>query len=214
MKIARFTFNPFQENTYVLNDESGECVIIDPGCYDPEEKEELHQYILEKGLKPVRLLNTHCHIDHVLGNKFIADTFGLQPEIHPLEQPLLSAGPQYGKMYGIFMEPSPAGMETLQEGGEIRFGNSILQLIHAPGHSPGSICFYHAASQSLIGGDVLFEMSIGRSDLPGGDHDTLLRSIREKLFVLPGETVVHPGHGGETSIAFEQKNNPFLLAYS
>lgn len=214
MKIARFTFNPFQENTYVLYDETLECVIIDPGCYDPEEKEELFQFIKDQQLMPVRLLNTHCHIDHVLGNKFIGEAFQLHPEIHPLEEKLLDACLQYGQMYGIFMETSPRPHTTLKEGNTIQFGNCKLEMIHAPGHSPGSICFYHKESDILIGGDVLFSQSIGRSDLPGGDMELLLKSIREKLFILPGKTIVYPGHGPKTSIEFEKVNNPFLVEHS
>lgn len=214
MQIARFTFNPFQENTYILYDETKECVIIDPGCYDPEEKAELFDYIKRHELVPKRLLNTHCHIDHVLGNKFVSASYGLIPEIHPLEVSLLEATKNYGPTYGIYMEPSPVPLTSLHDNGSITFGNTTLKMIFTPGHSPGSICFYHKESNSLIGGDVLFEMSIGRTDLPGGDHETLIRSIKERLFTLPGDTVVHPGHGPETSINFEQLNNPFLLAYS
>lgn len=213
MKIARFTFNPFQENTYVLYDDTLACVIIDPGCYEAEEKEELSDFIQSQKLRPVHLLNTHCHIDHVLGNKFVGDAFGLQPQIHPLEEKLLAACLQYGQVYGIFMEASPAPLTTLEEGKTINFGNCQLEMIHAPGHSPGSICFWHKESDTLIGGDVLFAQSIGRTDLPGGDMDTLLNSIREKLFTLPAKTIVYPGHGPETTIAFEKVNNPFLADY-
>lgn len=213
MRIARFTFNPFQENTYVLYDDTLECVIIDPGCYDPEEKEELFDFIQSQKLKPVHLLNTHCHIDHVLGNKFVGEAFKLKPQIHELEEKLLAACLQYGQVYGIFMESSPTPIATLQEGKTIKFGNSQLEMIHAPGHSPGSICFWHKDSDTLIGGDVLFSQSIGRTDLPGGDMDTLLSSIREKLFMLPGKTIVYPGHGPETTIEFEKLNNPFLATY-
>ena len=214
MQIARFTFNPFQENTYVLYDETLECVIIDPGCYEPEEKEELFNFIQTQTLKPVHLLNTHCHIDHVLVNKFVGEAFKLQPEIHELEEKLLDACLQYGQVYGIFMEASPAPITNLKEGVAIKFGNCTLEMIHAPGHSPGSICFWHKESDTLIGGDVLFSQSIGRTDLPGGDTETLLRSIREKLFILPRKTIVYPGHGPETSIEFEKANNPFLVEHS
>lgn len=214
MQIARFTFNPFQENTYVLYDETLDCVIIDPGCYDPEEKEELFNFIKTQKLKPVHLLNTHCHIDHVLGNKFVGDAFHLQPQIHELEEKLLAACLQYGQVYGIFMEASPTPITNLKEGATITFGNYQLEMIHAPGHSPGSICFWHKESDTLIGGDVLFSQSIGRTDLPGGDTQTLLQSIREKLFILPGKTIVYPGHGPETSIEFEKVNNPFLVEHS
>ena len=214
MQLKYFTFNPFQENTYILFDETNEAVIIDPGCYDAEEKKILFDFIKSEKLNPVRLLNTHCHIDHVLGNKFVSDAFGLKPEIHPIELPLLKAVSQYGANYGIFAEPSPEPLTTLEENKTIQFGTTVLTMIFSPGHSPGSICFYNEATKILIGGDVLFRMSIGRTDLPGGDMDTLLKSIREKLFTLPGDVVVYPGHGPSTTIAFEQLNNPFLHAYS
>ena len=214
MKIARFTFNPFEENTYILYDDTHECVIIDPGCYDANEQHELSDYIRRHALHPVKLLNTHCHIDHVIGNKFISQHYGLTPEIHPLEYSLLQAAPDYGKMYGFNMEASPEPLKTLADGALIRFGNTTLKQLFTPGHSPGSICFYHEESGNVIGGDVLFQMSIGRTDLPGGNMDTLLNSIRQQLFVLNDEVVVHPGHGPETSIGFEKRNNPFLHAYS
>ena len=214
MKIARFTFNPFEENTYILHDETGACVIIDPGCMDAEEQTELTDYIRRHNLRPERLLNTHCHIDHVLSNKFISEHYGLTPEIHPLEEPVLKHAPQYGRMYGFEMDESPAAKLSLGEGASLKFGNTTLHHLFTPGHSPGSVCFYHAESGNVLGGDVLFQMSIGRTDLPGGNMDTLLSSIRTKLFTLPEATIVHPGHGPETSIGFEKRNNPFLHAYS
>jgi hydroxyacylglutathione hydrolase len=214
LRVKLFTFNPFQENTYILFDETKECVIIDPGCYEPEEKKELFDFILAEELNPVKLLNTHCHIDHVLGNRFVFESYGLNPEIHKLEVPVLKSMANYGAMYGIHMEPSPDPLLTLTEGNEIKFGNSILKMLHTPGHSPGSICFYNEAKSILIGGDVLFRLSIGRSDLPGGDLDTLINSIRQKLWILPDEVMVYPGHGDKTTIGFEKKHNPFLIAYS
>lgn len=214
MYLQRFTFNPFQENTYVLYDNTSECVIIDPGCYEPEEKQELFDFIKTNKLKPVHLLNTHCHIDHVLGNHFVTSAYQLYPEIHASEVAVLEATKSYGPQFGIYMDPSPAPLPQLKEGNKILFGNTELEMLWTPGHSPGSICFYHKESHTLIGGDVLFQMSIGRTDLPGGNMETLLKSIREKLFKLPPETIVYPGHGPETTIAFEKVNNPFLLAYN
>ena len=210
MEIARLTFNPFQENTYILYDETGECVIIDPGCYEQWEKDELREFISKNNLRPVRLLNTHCHIDHVLGNHFAASTWGLLPEIHPLELTLLEATVAYGPGYGLYIEPSPAPKTVLEDGMKITFGNTTLQLLHTPGHSPGSICFHHQESGRLIGGDVLFLQSIGRTDLPGGDMKTLLDSIANILFKLDDETIVYPGHGPETKTGFEKTHNPFL----
>lgn len=214
MQIARFTFNSFMENTYVLYDDTGECVIVDPGCFDREEQDELEKFITNGKLQPVRLLLTHCHIDHVLGNTFVYERYGLRPHIHPEDEFLLRAIPSYAAGFGLQVPPSPEPLITFAEGGTIQFGNSLLKLIHAPGHSPGSVCFYHKESGNLISGDVLFEGSIGRTDLPGGNYDTLMHSIINKLLQLPADTVVHPGHGPETSIGFEKGNNPFILSYS
>lgn len=209
MKIASFVFNPFEENTYLLYDETGECVIIDPGCYDQSEQNELYDFIRQENLTPVRLLNTHCHIDHVLGNAFIAESFGLKPEIHSAERELLRSAADYGKMYGIMMQPSPDPLETLKENEIIQFGKTKLKVLFTPGHSPGSVCFYEEENNNLIGGDVLFRRSIGRTDLPGGDHQTLLDSLTGKLYLLPVNCVVHPGHGPTTTIGEEINHNPF-----
>jgi glyoxylase-like metal-dependent hydrolase (beta-lactamase superfamily II) len=210
VKITRFTFNPFQENTYIVSDKTGECIIIDPGCYDEEERSELQRSIASQNLKPVRLINTHGHIDHVLGNKFIADTYKLQVELHLMEVPLLRAVQLYASEYGIYCEPSPEPFSILKAGEKLAFGTSSFSMIHVPGHSPGSLCFYNEKDKILIGGDVLFQMSIGRTDLTGGDYETLISSIKQKLFALPDDVTVYPGHGPETTIGFEKKNNPFF----
>lgn len=210
IQVDFFTFNPFQENTYILSDETKECVIIDPGCYESFEKDELKVFIETQKLKPVKLLNTHCHIDHVLGNNFIAGKYKLQLELNFLEIPLIRAVSDYAPQYGIFCEPPPEPFAMLNESDVVKFGNSELKILFTPGHSPGSICFYSETDKIIISGDVLFQMSIGRTDLPGGDYDTLLKSIREKLFTLPDEVEVYPGHGPKTSIGFEKRNNPFL----
>lgn len=210
ISVAKFTFNPYQENTYVLFDETKECLIIDPGMYEQAEKDQMEDFIKNKELKPVRLLNTHCHIDHVLGNKFIAEKYNLKLEAHEKEIPVLAPVVQYGLAMGIHAEQSPEIEKFLSEEDVIEFGNSKLSILFAPGHSPGSICFYSAADNILIGGDVLFKMSIGRTDLPGGDHQTLLNSITQNLWSLPDETIVYPGHMEETSIGFEKRNNPFF----
>lgn len=208
--IQKFTFNPYQENTYVLYDETGECVIIDPGMYDGHEQNVFVRWIRESGLKPVLLLNTHCHIDHVLGNKFVFDNWALRPQFHPGELPVLHAVAGYAPQMGMQYEISPEPEVFLEETGKIVFGNSELELIFAPGHSPAHLCFYAREDNFLIGGDVLFYNSIGRTDLPGGNHEQLLKSIREKLFVLPDNVEVYPGHGGTTNIGYEKENNPFL----
>lgn len=208
--IQGFTFNPFSENTYILFDETKECIIIDPGCSNREEQEEMVQFIKDEGLKPVKLLNTHCHIDHVFGNSFIAKKYNLGLEIHKDDLQTLHSLPQVSHIYGLNAEESVEPANFLNEGDQIKFGNSTLDIVFTPGHSPGSICFISHADKFVIGGDVLFYGSIGRTDLPGGDHETLLKSIREKLFVLGDDYAVFSGHGEETSIGFEKKYNPFL----
>lgn len=210
MKLEIFTFNPFEENTYVIYDESKQCIIIDPGCYDKAEQNELASFIETKNLKPVALLNTHCHIDHVLGNAFVASKYGIGLQIPDGELGVLKSTVVYGPTFGIVVEPSPEPIHFLKDNEVINFGMTTLKCISAPGHSPASICFYNEASSILIGGDVLFYRSIGRTDLPGGNHDQLLKSIRTRLFVLPDDVVVFPGHGMETHIGFEKLHNPFL----
>ncbi len=210
VQIKSFAFNPYQENTYILFDESLECVIIDPGMYSGDEQNEFLKFIAHNDLKPVLLLNTHCHIDHVLGNKFIFDTYGLLPQFHKGEEMVLNSIVAYAPRMGIAYEVSPLPEVFLPESGTVKFGNSELELIFAPGHSPAHLCFYNKDEHFLIGGDVLFYQSIGRTDLPGGDHAQLLRNIKEKLFILPDDCRVYPGHGPSTSIGFEKQHNPFL----
>jgi hydroxyacylglutathione hydrolase len=210
ISVKSFTFNPFQENTYVLSDETGHCLIIDPGCYEPSEKNILFDYIVQNKLKPIRLINTHGHIDHILGNAFVHAAYALEPEIHHKDLHLLQAAPEYGANWGIMMEPSPEPCRFIDEDETIKFGHSSLQVLYTPGHSPGSICLLSKDDGFVIGGDVLFKQSIGRTDLPGGDYSVLLNSIRQKLFTLDNKTIVYSGHGPETTIGFEKRNNPFL----
>ncbi|RYF19865.1 MAG: MBL fold metallo-hydrolase [Flavobacteriales bacterium] len=210
INLQQFTFNPYQENTYVLYDETGECVIIDPGMYEGHEQNQLVNFIAERGLKPVLLLNTHCHIDHVLGNKFVFDQWGLKPQFHKGELPLLHRVVSYAPQMGFNYEVSPEPEVFLGETGTVTFGNSQLELIFAPGHSPAHLCFYAKQENFLIGGDVLFFRSIGRTDLPGGNHQQLIESIKNNVFVLPDDCEVFPGHGPSTTIGYEKVNNPFL----
>jgi hydroxyacylglutathione hydrolase len=212
MHVKKFTFNPFQENTYILYDESKECIIIDPGCYSIAEQDLLVAFIKSNNLIPVKLVNTHCHIDHICGNKFVSDTWNLGLEASMEDAYNLDLSVQAGIKYGVPIAPSPPIMHELKEGESIRFGESELKILFTPGHSKGSLSFYAAADQLLIAGDALFQMSIGRTDLPGGDYNTLIHSIRTKLFTLPINTLVYSGHGDETTIEFEIKNNPFLNA--
>lgn len=208
--IKSFTFNSFEENTYVLSDETGDCVIIDPGCHLEEEEAELAAYIESQKLNPVKLLNTHCHIDHVLGNQFVASKFGLELYIHASEKSVLDASSAVSLMYGIQMAPSPEPSHFLAHGDTVRFGSSSLQVLFTPGHSPGSITFYSQSQGFLISGDVLFRMSIGRTDLPGGNYETLLNSIVRQLLPLGDQVEVYSGHGPVTTLGFEKQYNPFL----
>jgi len=211
IQIQGFTFNPFEENTYVLYDETKECVIIDPGCYDANERQELVDFIKSEELKPVKLLNTHGHIDHVCGNSFVAKKYNIGLEMHKEDLQTLHSLPQVSHLYGLHAEESIEPSVFLNEGDIVKFGNSSLEIVFTPGHSPGSICFVSKENKFIIGGDVLFHGSIGRTDLPGGDHEALLSNIREKLFVLGDDFAVFSGHGEQTSIDFEKKHNPFLV---
>lgn len=210
IQIKSFTFNAFSENTFVLYDESGECVIIDPGCSSVEEENELAGFILKNHLKPVRLINTHCHIDHILGNKFVSETYDLPLEAHENEKDNIRRADSYAAMFGMASLNTAAIAEFLNEGDIIRFGHSELRVLFTPGHAPGHVVFYAPDQQFIIGGDVLFRESIGRTDLPGGNYNTLIQSIQDKLFTLDDAIMVYPGHGPETTIGYEKQFNPFL----
>ena len=209
LSINAFVFNPLGENTYVLYDETRDCIIIDPGCYEPEEKEELKDFIQEEKLKVTLLINTHCHVDHVLGNYFVKKEYHVPLLCHAIEEPYLRAVKTYAPNYGFYayQETEPDGF--LKEHDTVTVGHQTLTVLFVPGHSPGHIALYHKESKSLIAGDVLFRNSIGRTDLPGGHHQTLIASIQQKLFALPDDVTVYPGHGPETTIGFEKKTNPF-----
>lgn len=209
-KVQSFVNNPYQENTYIVYDESGECAIIDPGMETASEQNIVVNFIRKNNLKPVLLLNTHCHIDHVLGNKFIFDQYGLKPRFHEGEQLVMDAIPGYAPAMGIRYELSPLPDEYLPETGTLTFGNTTLHLIFAPGHSPAHLCFYDKETNILMGGDVLFRGSIGRSDLPGGNFTQLIDNIEQKLLLLPDDCIVYPGHGPDTTIGYEKITNPFL----
>lgn len=208
--LKSFTFNPFQENTYVIYDDELTAYIIDPGNSTETENAALKNFISEKKLSLKRLLLTHAHIDHILGNKFIFDNYGLLPEVNREDLFFLERMPQTAAMYGLSCDPSPMPEHFINHGDTISLGKYVFECIHTPGHSPGSISFYNQENKILLGGDVLFRESIGRSDLPMGDHETLIRSIKEKLFVLGDDVKVYSGHGPSTTIGYEKQNNPFL----
>lgn len=209
--VQTFEFNPFAENTYLVWDDSGECAIFDPGCYTLEERDTLRQFIQEKNLRPVRLINTHCHLDHVFGNPFVVKTWGIGLEIHEGEWPVLERFEQVCQMYGVpFEGQQPIPTNFIEAGETLTFGNTKLKVLFTPGHSPASISFYCEEEGFVLAGDVLFLESIGRTDLPGGNFDTLIQSIRTQIFTLPDETLVYPGHGPATTVRHEQEYNPFL----
>jgi hydroxyacylglutathione hydrolase len=207
--VQSFEFNRFQENTYVLYDETGEAVIIDPGCYEPEEKKALDQFIETKKLTVKYLLNTHCHIDHVLGNDHVKEKYKVPFLMHEIELPVLKAVKTYSGNYGFVKYYEVLPDQFLKEGDKVKFGNTELLVLFLPGHAPGHIGFYSEKEKAIIDGDVLFQHSIGRTDLPGGNFETLINSIHQKLFTLPDDVVVYPGHGDPTTIGEEKISNPF-----
>ena len=210
LQIKVLTFNAVQENTYVLYNEFKECIIVDPGCYSDEEKEALKDFIEKNGLQPKMLINTHCHLDHVFGNKYVAEAYQLTLQIHKNEEEMLQMAPASGLMFNLPFDNYTGRLIFLKEDDIISLRDDALKVIEAPGHSPGSICFYCEKQKFIIGGDVLFYQSIGRTDLPGGNHESLIKNIKEKLFLLPDDVKVYPGHGPATTIGDEKKYNPYL----
>jgi hydroxyacylglutathione hydrolase len=210
IEVACFTFNPFQENTYVLYDETRSCVIIDPGCFSPHEQNQLIDFIQTNALKPQHLLNTHCHIDHILGNAFVMEQYNLDLKLHKDELFTYTDANKWVSMLGINLIVVPTQLAFIDETHTIQFGNSSLNIAYTPGHSKASLTFYNLNEKLAIAGDVLFRESIGRTDLPGGNFDTLIDSIRTQLLVLPDDTTVYSGHGPATTIGHERRFNPFL----
>lgn len=212
MEIIQLVVNAFGENTYIVADmKSRECAIIDPGMSNQRERTALIQAIERDNLKPTHLINTHLHIDHVLGNSFVATTYGLKVEGNKNDAFLGSRIVEQARMFGLTNDADNTVIETyLEDGDEIHIGDSILKVIGVPGHSPGSIALYSPESHFVITGDALFAGSIGRTDLPGGDYATLINSITKNLMALPEDTVVYPGHGPSTTIGKEKMQNPYL----
>ena len=209
MKIACLQFNPIQENTYVVWDDTKACIVIDAGNSNPREDAALDNFIADQGLKPVMAVNTHGHFDHTLGVQFLKDTYGIPFALSSKDRFLLDNAATSGSVFGVKIGAMPAADLDLDTLSEVRFGNTALRVIRTPGHTPGGVSYYFPDEKAVFTGDALFYRSLGRTDFPGGDHDTLLHSIRKVLFALPEETAVLPGHGPATSIGNERRNNPF-----
>ena len=210
LQVASFTFNPFQENTYVLINEKKECWIVDPGMHGADEDQVLFAFIEQNQLIPQQIINTHAHIDHILGIDSLKQKYNIPFGMHHLEQPVLANAKGSAMLFGFNLGATPVVDFFIPENEKIKLGDDELEVRLAPGHSPGSIVFYYAPGKWVIGGDVLFNGSVGRSDLPGGNHNVLMKSIAEQMYTLPDETVVYSGHGPETSIGQEKKSNPFI----
>ncbi|MBX2973329.1 MAG: MBL fold metallo-hydrolase [Flavobacteriales bacterium] len=209
LRVVRLTFNPFQENTYVIHN-GEEAIVVDPGCWNTAEERELEGFLERNGLTPVRLVLTHAHIDHIFGCAWMHKRYGLSPELHREDLRILQGGERTASMYNIPYDPAPEPKGFISEGDVIRIGDDELKVLFVPGHAPGHIAFHNADQKFVVSGDVLFQNSVGRVDLPGGDMDTLLKSIREQLFTLGDDVTVHSGHGPETTIGREKRSNPFL----
>lgn len=211
MKIYKEVFSPIQVNTYIVEGDEGGCIVIDCGCYGQAEERRLEEFLTARALKPVLLLNTHCHLDHIFGNGFMLERFGLRTWFHEGDSHNHAAATQHARMFGLDMEEPPMPEGYLSDGEVVTAAGVSLEVIAVPGHSPGGIAFYSEKDGVIFTGDALFAGSIGRSDLPGGDHEQLMTNIRSRLFSLPPDTVVYPGHGPETTISDEMKSNPFFV---
>ena len=211
MKIDVLVFSPFQENTYIIHDESGSCVVIDPGMLDKSEKDIFDNYIKRHNLKIEKVINTHCHLDHIFGAKYVTENYGVPFYCHADDVFLINQAKSHAQMYGLPFNDEPVAVSDYLKGGDIiKFGHSELQVRHVPGHSPGGVVFYSVDDTFVVVGDVLFKRSVGRSDLPGGNHEQLIEAIFQNLMTLPDDCVVFSGHGGSTTIGDERLNNEFL----
>ncbi|MDR2886595.1 MAG: MBL fold metallo-hydrolase [Bacteroidales bacterium] len=210
MNIHKLVFSPIEVNTYIIAGESGNCAILDCGCFDEKEWALLETFINDNKLTPVALLNTHCHLDHVFGNRFVLNTYNLKTQCHELEKPVLDSFTAHTMRWGWKMDAPPKPMKYIAHNEVIEFDNISLKALHVPGHTQGSLAFYSEADGCVFTGDALFAGSIGRTDLPGGNFDTLINSIQKNLFTLPPSTTVYPGHGSYTGIGAEITTNPWF----
>ena len=208
--LKNFIFNDYQVNTYLLFDESNDCIIIDAACSAEIEKKQLSDFIESKKLNIISQYDTHCHIDHILGNNFVKEKYHIELGVHEDSQQLIERASYYADYLGFKLDKVVEPSIFLKDGDIIKFGNSVLEVFYTPGHAAGSLCFYSKEQNFVITGDVLFQGSIGRTDLPTGNFQTLINSIKTKLLVLYNKTIVYPGHGPSTSIGFEKKHNQFL----
>lgn len=210
LQIKSFAFNPFSENTYVVFNELKNAYLIDPGNFSDAETEALAKFIADENLKIQNILLTHAHIDHVLGLQWAYDTFNVSVLMHEMDKELLDRNPMSARQFGFFFKPFEGIIEFISESDLLDLDSDRFKTLHVPGHSPGSVAFYSEAQKFLISGDVLFEGSIGRTDLYKGDPEQLLESVKTQLFVLDDETKVYSGHGNPTTIGFERNHNPFF----
>ncbi|MDR3141055.1 MAG: MBL fold metallo-hydrolase [Tannerellaceae bacterium] len=209
--VKSFEFNYFSVNTYVLHDETGEAVLIDCGCFREEEERGLNNYIIANKLTLKHLLCTHLHLDHVFGNEFANRAYGLKPQAHKADADALPSVREQARLFGLQDRIQSIPVEKYIVGNEtIKFGNSELTALLVPGHSPGSLAFYNKKNGFAVTGDVIFNGSIGRTDLWGGNQEVLIAAIKDKILSLPDETILYPGHGPETNVISESMNNPFL----
>ena len=213
MILHHLIFNLYEVNTFIVSAADGQCAIVDPACCSPDEQAALKRYITDEELHPTWLINTHGHFDHVIGNAFVCRTWPVKVAAHRDDLFLLENAYRQGEIFGFPVEQPPTPTVFLDEGDTVEFDDVSLQIRHIPGHSPGSIALYSSLQKWIIVGDVMFNGSIGRSDLPRGNHNLLITGIKEKLLTLPSDTMVLPGHGTDTTIGEEKKHNPFLKRF-
>ncbi len=210
IQLKVFYFNELRECTYVLWDDTKECIIVDCGCGNDNECGRLKKFIEEPSLNPVMMVNTHGHFDHAMGNDFLKKTYNIPSYIHAGDEKLLAQTAEIAVNFGYTVPAPPKPDHFLEDGRQLKFGHSQLQVLHTPGHSKGCVCLYAPEDGFLLTGDTLFQGCIGRTDLPGGDYDEIMESLSKKILPLPDDTLVYPGHGPDTTIAVEKTTNPFI----